>query len=553
LVGEQCLEMKGRRFMELYEIPVDVLGGAAGDYIKNKSTITSFFDYVPYGVEFTKRAKHLEERTYPREQLAAYFTRYNEELGAGARTIENIRAFREEDALVVVGGQQAGMLTGPLYTIHKIISLLQLAKEQEQQLGKRVVPVFWIAGEDHDMNEINHIYVTSKGKLKKSVLPQMYEKKASASQVELSQDMTLAWVESIFKTFRETKYTKELLELVKVCLHHSRTYTDFFGRLIMEIFKEEGLILMDSGAPELRRIEIPFFQTLIQKEMQIRTALKQTQQRIVESGYEPLITTKPEVCHLFLDIEGERWLLERRDDLFVCKDGEYAFTEVELLELLEKEPQRFSNNVVTRPLMQEYVLPTLAFVGGPGEIAYWAELQGVFHEVGWMMPPVVPRFMLSYLEGHIASDMIDLGLDVAELFSKKLGEAREAWLAAQVQEPVEETFAQVHEEIMRSHEVARELVERINPSLRSYAYKNQRKIEEQLQLLERMLRKNIEQKHDVSLNKFRRIELSLQPAGGLQERTWNVLYYLNEYGLDWIHHITQLSFTWDDTHKVIKL
>lgn len=539
--------------MEIKEISVPLLGGAAGDYLKGREEITSFFDYQLQENVFQKRAEDLQGRTYPRRELVSHLLRYNERFGAGSKTINNIHALEKSDTVAVIGGQQAGVLTGPLYTIHKIVSIIQLAKEQEKKLGVRVVPVFWIAGEDHDMDEINHVHVMSNGRVKKSILPQMTEKKASASQTPLHHELSFAWVESIFKTFRETKHTKQLLQLVKECLRRAETYTDFFAYIITELFKEEGLILVDSGSSELRKWEAPFFCDLLEQHKGIQEALQKQQKALQSRGYTPLITTKSEAVHLFLDIEGERWLIEKKGNVFSCKDGEMSFTLEELLLIAKETPERLSNNVVTRPLMQEYLFPTLAFIAGPGEVAYWAELQQVFHEIGFIMPPVIPRLMISYVEGHIAADLQDMSVSIEDAFAKRIEKIKEAWLFEQTTEPIEDIFMQARNEMEQTHAALRALAERMNPGLTAFTMKNKHKIEEQLQVLERAIQRDIEMKHAVSLNKFRRMESALQPMGSLQERVWNVLYYMNEYGFSFIHDLVELPFVWDNTHKIVKI
>lgn len=537
--------------MELKEISVSLPSGAAGDYIQQKQQISACFDYLLEEEAFQKRVKDLQTRSYPRQELSAHLFAYNERLGAGAKTLQNIQSLAEPNTYVVIGGQQAGLLTGPLYTIHKIVSILQMAKEQEKKLGKPVVPVFWIAGEDHDIEEINHVFVAKNGSLKKSVLYQTGTGRTSASFLPLDFEACWSWVQGVFQTYRETEHTNDLLNFVKDCLQSSSTYVDFFGRLIMELFKEEGLVLVDSGDSELRRLEATFFQKILHQHEGIQSGLQQQQEMLRKRGYTPLIAAKENSLHLFIHEEGERWLLEKEGDRFVYKNGSYSFAELECL-MVEK-PEAFSNNVVTRPLMQEYLFPTLAFIGGPGEVAYWAELQQVFHRLGFLMPPVVPRLMISYLERGIETDLQELHMSVEDVFRKPVEQMKEQWLAQQVAEPVEETFAEARQQFEETHRTLRELIQNIQPGLSSFAGKNKQKIEEQVDILERTLRREIDLMHNVQLNKFRRIQMSLQPFGHLQERTWGVWYYLNEYGFDFIPELLKLPFSWNGSHSCIRL
>ena len=155
---------------------------------------------------------------------------------------------------------------------------------------------------------------------------------------------------------------------------------------------------------------------------------------------------------------------------------------------MERNPERFSNNVVTRPLMQEYVFPTLAFIGGPGELAYWSELQQVFHTVGFRMPPVVPRITISYLERDIATDVKDLQLQESDPFVKNVDKLRENWLSNQIEEPIDERFVGAKRNNGYSR-IITAVCEEDRSRIKCICRKNELKINEQIELLERMLKK----------------------------------------------------------------
>lgn len=169
------------------------------------------------------------------------------------------------------------------------------------------------------------------------------------------------------------------------------------------------------------------------------------------------------------------------------------------------------------------------------------------------MPPVVPRLTISYMERDIITDLYDLNLQEEDPFVKDLDKLREKWLSNQVEEPVEEKFQEAKKNMMDIHSSLQQFVNRIDPGLKEFAGKNERKIQEQIELLERMLKQNLERRHEVELNKFRRLQYALRPLGAPQERVWNVCYYLNQYGLDFVERVTKQSYSWNGTHHVIKL
>ena len=538
--------------MEIKEISVP-LQGVVADYMKGRKEVQAFFDYPLTEDGFGRRLYDLRDKKFFRQDLVAHLLEYNTNLRAGEHTLRNIEALADENTYVVVGGQQAGLLTGPLYTVHKIISILQLAKEKEATLGVRVVPVFWIAGEDHDIDEINHVFVTKNKKIKKTIFHDRHPKKASASESDLSIEDCRKWIEEIFKTYPETNFTKDVLQFVEDALQNSRTYVDFFAHLIMKLFVDSGLILVDSHHPALRKLEVSFLKQILSRYKEVQMSLQKQQQLVKEQGYKPIIETKSNAVHIFMQIDEERVLLEEENGKFVGKDGIYSFSYEELIAEMEKSPERFSNNVVTRPLMQEYIFPTLAFIGGPGEIAYWSELQQVFHVFGFQMPPVVPRLTISYMERDIITDLHDLQLQESDPFVNDIDMLREEWLSNQIEEPIDNQFIEATEKMMDVHTSLQQFVKKIDPGLQQFAEKNERKIKEQIELLERMLKRNVEKKHEVELNKFRRLQYALRPLGAPQERVWNICYYLNQFGLDFVERVMKQSYSWNGNHHIIKL
>ena len=230
-----------------------------------------------------------------------------------------------------------------------------------------------------------------------------------------------------------------------------------------------------------------FTEQIISKYKEIQVGLRNQQEVLKELGFKPIIETKTNAVHIFMEIDNQRVLLEENQGKFIGKDGVHSFWYEELMEEMERSPERFSNNVVTRPLMQEYVFPTLAFIGGPGELAYWSELQQVFHTAGFQMPPVVPRLTITYMERDIATDLYDLDLQEIDPFLNNIDNLRDNWLSNQI-EGNNERFIEAKKEIMDIHTSLQQFVKKIDPGLNEFAGKNELKINEQIELLEKMLK-----------------------------------------------------------------
>ncbi|XQY93405.1 bacillithiol biosynthesis cysteine-adding enzyme BshC [Metabacillus sp. HB246100] len=542
--------------MEIVELSLRSSNQFMNDF--NQKTLESdlFFDYnVQSSGVYKSRVADINKRTFQREKLASYLESYNEKFSPNNQhVLKNIDNLRRQDSVVVISGQQAGLLTGPLYTIHKIISVLVLAREQEEKLGIPVIPIFWIAGEDHDFAEINHVYINKHTIPKKHAIKDTQLKKKSVAQLEIDEHKTVEWMEKVFESYGETQFTNSLLVNLKKSLKKSKTYVDFFENIIMEMFQKEGLVLINSGDPTLRELEKEYFLQLIDNNEAIHDAVRAQQQRMKDKAYTPIIEMGINSTNIFYQINEERFLLERLDN------GNYGVTDLgvnlskaELIDMLNVHPERFSNNVITRPIMQEWLFPTLAFVAGPGEITYWAELKQAFSEVGLKMPPVVPRLMMTMLERSVDRNIQETKVTIDEVLEHGVANAMDSFMQSVTPVDMNPLVNDAKKEIDRIHQSLIASALQIDKSLEPMLRKNGVFIQENLDFLLKAVEKRQMDQHEVQLSKFRKIELSLLPSLQPQERIWNVFYYLNKYGPNFVNDLLNLSYSFNEKHKIVKL
>jgi bacillithiol synthase len=544
--------------MEMLNLSLPAANRFATDYLAGSTELQSFFHYnFKNDNEYVHRLDELKNRTFMRNELAdhiqSFMTRYAHSDKIGA----NIEKLRQENSVAVIGGQQAGILTGPLYTIHKVISILKLAEQKEAELGVPVVPVFWIAGEDHDYQEVNHVYVMNNNKQEKWIYPEKNLEKKMISEVCINKDLCYSWVEEIIETYGETKHTKEVLSFALDSLKTAESFVDFFASIIMELFKESGLLIVDSGNKELRKLEKEYFMKQINNHREITDAVLKQQKQTEASGYPNMIDINENAANLFFYDEevNERILLQfdPETDEFTGKNGEVSFSFNELQEIANEFPEKLSNNVITRPLMQEWLFPTLAFIGGPGEIAYWAELKLVFDHFGLKMPPLVPRLNITILERSIETDLKELNLDLKEVLISGTNKHELKFIDSLKDREVEELFENVKVSLAEQYSLVREKSKTIDPVLMPLLEKNEQILMKQISFMEGKIVEAVCQKHDHILRKFTRVENALRPGGSPQERVWNPFYYLNKYGLNIISDLLGLHYEFDGSHKIIKM
>ena len=537
--------------MELESLNIPAINQFASKYLKQEEPVTSFFHYnVNSPSVYSDRMKDLDSRQFPRAGLTECISSYMNDLPSSKKVEESLGKLKD-NAVAVVAGQQAGLLTGPLYTIHKIISVIQLARQQEAELKRPVVPVFWIAGEDHDYQEVNHIYVEKGSKLEKMGYPERVLEKKMTSHITYTKSVMKKWLDEILVVLGETEHTKQLSSDLNQMIDQEESIVRFFAHIVMNLFKDFGLLVIDSSYPSLRRLEATHFHHLLESSQSITNAVLEQQEDIQKSGFGTQLDISPNAANLFLQIQDERALLEREGNMFFEKNSGKTFSSEELLSILEESPESFSNNVVTRPMMQEWLFPTLAFIGGPGEIAYWGELKKAFEFVDLKMPPVVPRLNITIVEREIDKRIQDLQLSLHGVITEGVSTARDDFWKSLERPGLETEMREIQEELERKYERIREQVISVDQGLDAIIDKNLEFHLSQFDFLRKKIDKALREKHSITFNQFMRVENRLRPNGGPQERTWNVLYFLNKYGPTFVRDLTLQDFTFDGSHKLV--
>jgi bacillithiol synthase len=521
-------------------------------YLNGDEDAASFFDYKePFNNrEFLARQQELKNYTFPRNELTEYLYSYNRKIGTSDKTINNIKKLKSSNGLAVVGGQQAGLLTGPLLIIYKCISIIQLAKQAEKELGVAVAPVFWIAGEDHDMDEINHVMVPKNDTAKKISLKAASSVKSSASLWQWNPDDVKPWLQDVFRSFGETAFTNDFLAQTDRFLYESDSIVTFFAKLLSHWFSEEGLILLDSGDPEFKKLQSNFLEQMIRNNLDIDQGFRIQTKNLNDKGFNDPIEVQENNAHLFYTINGERILLFRNEHGFTSKEKDFTISEDELLKEAEFYPEKFSNNVVTRPLMQEFLLPTLSFIAGPGEISYWAALGKVFRHFDRKMPVLMPRLSITLVPQKINGLLSSKNLKADQVLVEGTEKYKREWFNENRPVETNDSIETVKSDILKSYSQLVKLAEEIDPKLLPVTEQNLNRILSEVDYIEQKMEQRVRKKVKIPLAEFDEIMLQLKPGGVLQERVWNVYQYMNEEGSDLIKYLLEYPFSFNEKHKI---
>lgn len=538
------------------DLTLPSLNRFASDYLEGRIEVEDYFHYDLTNENLYKnRYEELMRRAFNRDELANAIEQYMEWLPESKEVIRNLDDLRKNDSVVVIGGQQAGLLTGPLYTIHKVVSIIKLAEEQEKALNKRVIPVFWIAGEDHDLAEVNHVYVTKDRKPVKKTFPSYQLYKTMVSHVQLDRELIEKWFEEVLQTYGETTFTEKIRKQITNLINQSNTYVDFFTALIHEWFSQYGLLLIDSADKNFRTLQSTHFTEMIHKNEQLTKSVLHQQSLLQAKGYSRMIDIDENAVNLFYydTHKMDRQLLTREGHSFKSAKGDSPLTKEQLLTIAKEQPQQLSNNVVTRPIMQELLFPVLAFISGPGEIAYWAELKKGFELFSIKMPPIVPRLTITFVERGIATDLAEVKLELADALTGGCKQATEAYLQSVKDETLEHLLLELKRNLQESHSKLMEHVTKEDKGIEAIMQKNLFFIQQQIEYIDKKIAERTRMRHEVIVGKFDRISLSLQPMQSPQERIWNIFYYVNKYGPDFIQEIMKLEYVFNHKHKAIFL
>lgn len=497
---------------------------------ESESLLNTFYQYDAMSPESFKQA--LNAPNNGREQeLASVISNYMSDLELTEAQLTNIDKLKK-GAKVVIGGQQAGLFGGPLYTFHKILSIVNLSRQLNEEYHKEVVPVFWIAGEDHDFDEVNHTYVfnTEKANLHKVKYHTMTPPESNVSRFDPDKEKMLEALDDFLVQIPETAHTNHLRQEVQYIIKNYTSWSDMFKALLHLVFKEYGVLLIDAQDPKLRQLEKPILKEMLKKHNAVDNAFRQGQTKTVEAGLVKMIQTDTNV-HLFLHEDNMRQLLTYEDGHYCTSKSQTVYTLEELLEIAESTPERFSNNVVTRPIMEEWLFNTVSFIGGPSEIKYWAELKAAFDVLDVAMPIVLPRMKITYITKRIEKLLKRYDIDAEHVIADGIDKEKDKFIRAHSSEKFLDELDQLEAQQKETYErLAAEV--KGNEDNKNLVEKNNQIHQSQYEYLRKRYFINIERENAISMKHFRELNETLHPMGGLQERVWNALQFMNEFGTD---------------------
>jgi len=493
-------------------------------YLDEFEKVKTFYEHPPT-LEAVKRA--VREIAYPSErrtEVTSILRNQNAAFGAGANTEANLERLAK-GAVAVVSGQQVGLFGGPAYSVYKALTAIQISEELTAS-GTEAVPVFWMATEDHDLEEVRRATWFDGGKLLR------FEMQQETGQAGKPVGRILLGVEGE-RLAREAAGLLEsaggdfLAPYLAESYRAEDSYGSSFGKLFARLFAEQGLILLDPLDAALHKVAAPIYQHALAGRGEINEKLLQRGKSLEEAGFEATVKVTAKSTLLFSLKDGTRQVISAGNQKFQA--GEGSWPQEELVHLTHREPENFSPNALLRPVVQDYLLPTVASVAGPTEIAYLAQAEVVYRKLLGRMPVVLPRAGFTLVDAKAAKLLQRYELEPEEVWSGSQ-DLRHKMEKQLLPEGLAEEFERDQKRIAETLVKLGEKVAVLDPTLQGTVEKTKEGITFHLEKLQRKVGTAIDQKNGLLASHEQHLESLLNPHKVLQERELSVLPFLARWG-----------------------
>jgi bacillithiol synthase len=471
------------------------------DYISQKESLKQFYGNYPNIQGFDNQIKAKNFSKESRKTLVSVLEKQYQHL----TNKPDFSILLDEKTFTVTTGHQLNIFTGPLYVVYKLLTVIKLAKKLKENFPDyNFVPIYWMATEDHDFAEIDHFSLFGKTyqweTQQKGAVGRMNPKELETLFSELSEKP------SVF----ENAYLQ------------NETLADAVRQYSNELFGNQSLICVDADDSVLKKEFEHFIKTDI-LENSIFSIVNESSELLEKSGYKAQISPR-EINFFYLE-NGLRERIVKESNDYKVLNSSLSFSEKQMIEMIETNPEKFSPNVVLRPLYQEVILPNLAYIGGPSEVPYWLQLKGIFDKNNIPFPILMPRNFALVVNRPSGKKMEKLGLSVHDLFLdeitlKKAFVEKNSSNSLSLQSESED-FTKIFEQILQ-----RAIT--IDKTLEGAVNGEKQKLLNSIENLEKRLKKAEERNQETEVNQLLALKQKLFPNGGLQERSENFLnFYLN--------------------------
>jgi bacillithiol biosynthesis cysteine-adding enzyme BshC len=524
------------------------------DFLSYSASVQPFYPHSPHFSEWMKaEASALAYDSSCRERVSAILERQNKSWNASPQTLANLSRLRQ-GAAAIVTGQQVGLFGGPMFAIYKALTAVKLA-EEATAAGTDAVPVFWLATSDHDLAEVNHIAMPGPDGLLHTLSTSSHGVPgAPVSDVGLGEEI-LAVLDEAASLLGDS----EVAQLLREAYRPGETLGSAYARLYARLFAEWGVILLDAADPDLHRIAAPVYRSAIERAEELDAALLARGQALDKAGYHQQVKVTESSVLLFTMHEGSRTPIHRREGAnntaeFSIGSGSGAekLSPGELLDRIASAPEKFSPNVLLRPVVQDYLLPTLAYAGGAAEAAYFAQVGAVYENLLGRVTPILPRFSATLVEPKVQRWLRQYGIAVQDTFHGP--EALRQTLASHtLPSDLQAAFDRAKKSVEESFAGLQEALAKLDPTLVEASQTGASKIHYQLdRLRERAMAAELRRSEVVSRH-AEALSHALYQGNELQERGIAGIYFVARHGTELLRSLHDALRTDCHDHQILEL
>ena len=514
------------------------------EFVTSEKITIDYLNYANHLKQvFPKHFKEPSVRKFDRDRqkIVNKLLGYNRKINAPKQVIQNIESLSQPETYAVITGQQPGIFSGPLYTVYKAISTIVMC-ERLSDRKHSFVPIFWNASEDHDLSEVDHIAIFKQNE-PFEIHYDCEPRGLAFSHMSLDKSKLKKILTIIEPVSPNSEFKTPLLKEINEIIQTSSTMGDFFSRFMIYLLGELGLVMIEPQY--LRDLMTPIFDRLIRRPTECTQILNETGSKLRKLGYSPKIHKKSNMCNFFiLNDKGKRLRVTYNGKFRVANE---TFSQRELLRVLDDNPSRFSANAITRPITQDFLFPTFAYVAGPNEIAYQAQLKGIYDFFALEMPVIFPRFGATIVEKKVSKVLGKYKAEIDELRNP------EKLLKKLAKEKIDYVLNSFKSEVLKGMAEVTRQAESIDETLIGPCSLARGRILKTIEVLEDKIASKLKEHDLVARQQITKAYNNLFPYGDLQERQINVLEYLIKFGKEFLRIVYE-DFSEADygEHRVIK-
>src|SRR6266704_1979893 len=504
------------------------------EYLDHFEKVKSFYFHAPNMPAVTRAARRLDYPDERRAEISSILRRQNVALGAGAETLSNLDRL-EKGAVAVVSGQQVGLFSGPAYSVYKARTAVQIAEELTRE-GIPAVPVFWMATEDHDLDEVRHSTWFDQGKLVRFELPAGEETGRPVGRIPLG-----AQIDRFVQEAAEllaNQGSDLLAQYLTESYRPEETYGSAFGKLFARLFAQHGLILMDPLDAGLHKIAAPLYQHALAERDALNEKLLQRGKDLDRAGFDAQVKVTARSTLLFRMDEGGRHVVTASTNNF--QSGDKTWEREELVHKTHIEPEKFSPNALFRPVVQDYLLPTAAYIAGPAEISYFAQSEVIYRHLLGRMPVMLPRAGFTLIDAKANKLLRRYGLSIEDVWAGSQG-LRHKMEGKSLPGSLAKKFDRDQKQIAKMLGQLGKQIAKLDPTLKGTVERARKRIEYHIEKLRRKAGRAQDQKSGLMGDHERYLESLLYPRKSLQSRELCLLPFLARWGAGGLGELQKLS------------